>query len=55
MEDSRSVQEFQILVGGHLAISNYWGGLVPFNVYGGYAPAQKNDSSTDSVSVCFSY
>ncbi len=28
MEDSRSVQEFQIL-GGHLAISNYWGGLPP--------------------------
>ncbi len=37
MEDSRSVQEFQIL-GGHWAISNYWGGLVPLNVYGGYAP-----------------
>ncbi len=37
MEDSRSVQEFQILGGGgggHLAISNYWGGLV----YGGYGP-----------------
>ncbi len=39
MEESRSVQEFQIMEGGgggHLAISNYWGGLVPFNVYGGY-------------------
>ncbi len=24
--------------GGHLAISNYWGGLVPLNVYGGYGP-----------------
>ncbi len=37
MEDSRPVQELKIL-GGHLAISNYWRGLVPLNVYGGYGP-----------------
>ncbi len=49
MEDSRSVQEFQILGGGgggggggHLTISNYWGGLVPLNVYGGYGPVTVN-------------
>ncbi len=27
--------------GGDLAISNYWGGLVTVNVYGGYGPAPK--------------
>ncbi len=37
MEDSRSVQEFQIL-GGTFGHSNYWGGLVPLSVYGGYGP-----------------
>ncbi len=38
MEGSISVQEFQIWGGGHLAISNYWGGLFPLNVFGGYGP-----------------
>ncbi len=31
--------------GGHLAISNYWGGLVPLNVYGGYGPASVSNST----------
>ncbi len=33
-----------------MAISNYWGGLVPLNVYGGYAPARE-EKTTDTVGV----